>query len=106
MLGDNNERPELGNIGVNDDGEIEFTTTACDKFAEQTNFIGFGTTEPVDEDSAITFKCKDIPVIDIKINGDVYIKGELIDNNEAVYSALLDFLEDSGYLDNWKRSGF
>lgn len=63
--------------------------------------------EPADK-NAITFEIagSTIPVILIKEDGRVLVNGELIDDNKAIYSAMLDFLEGGGFLEGWQRGGF
>jgi len=70
-----------------------------------TGFFGIGTTEPNSTLTVFEFKQSNETIIDIRQNGEIYIRGELVDNNHYVYEAMLDLLEDGGYIDNWKRNG-
>lgn len=100
------ENDNLSNMGIDENGNIKWNTTKSS--IEPTGFIGIGTTEPSNnkEEWAIEFKNSNEPVIQISKDGKIYIRGEFVTDNVAVYEALLDFLEDSGYLDNWKRNGY
>lgn len=58
--------------------------------------------------NAITFEVagSKTPVILIQEDGRVFVNGEFINDNVAIYSAMLDFLEGGGFLEGWKRDGF
>jgi hypothetical protein len=38
------------------------------------------------------------PIIHIKNNGDIYVKGNLIENDIELVNALREFLKETGYL--------
>jgi hypothetical protein len=50
--------------------------------------------------SSIRFKLynSNEPIIDFKNNGDIYVKGNLIENDIELVNALREFLKETGYL--------
>ena len=64
--------------------------------------IEFTANSPQSEDSTFSFNLAGQiePVIDIRYNGDVLIKGEKIENNRALYDALVAFAHCAGFYKN------
>jgi len=47
---------------------------------------------------SISFNVDTDEVLRFDPNGNIYVRGELVDSNKEVYDAMISFLEDSGYL--------
>jgi hypothetical protein len=48
------------------------------------------------QESAISFCVKDEVIMDFRTNGDIYVRGEKIDNNKDAYIGFLEFLHGTG----------
>ncbi len=51
------------------------------------------------EESDIVFSFDGEEVMKFESDGRIFIRDELVDDNQRVYSAMLDFLTGAGYLD-------
>jgi len=50
------------------------------------------------DETNIVFHIDTEEVIRIQPDGEIYIRGEKVDDNQRVYAAMLGFLKDSGHL--------
>lgn len=47
---------------------------------------------------SISFNADTDEVLRFDPDGNIYVRGELVDSNKEVYDAMVSFLEDSGYI--------
>jgi len=52
----------------------------------------------IDDAASISFTIDTDEVIRFDPNGKVYVRGELVDDNHKIYSAMIDFLQETGHL--------
>tara|TARA_B110000503_G_C6765184_1_gene257106 strand:- start:56 stop:271 length:216 start_codon:yes stop_codon:yes gene_type:complete len=50
------------------------------------------------ENNTITFTSATEPILELKGNGDIFVKGKLIENDIEVVDALREFLKTQGYI--------
>jgi hypothetical protein len=70
-----------------------------DSIQTKENTLVLGTNDFPLESSTITFNASATePILELKGNGDIFVKGKLIENDKEVVGALREFLQTQGFI--------
>ena len=66
---------------------------------KEENTMVLGTNDVPLQSSTITFNASATePILELKGNGDIFVKGKLIENDKEVVGALREFLQTQGFI--------